>query len=96
MLNGHDICHGGFIFALADNAFAYACNTHDKVTVAQSCDIDFIQAGKKDDELTAVAEERTRSGRTGLYDVTVRRSDGEILALFRGRSYQVKGALLKE
>lgn len=96
MLNGHDICHGGFLFALADNAFAYACNTHNKITVAQSCDIDFLQAGKKGDELIAVAEERKRSGRTGVYDVTVSRSDGEVLALFRGRSCQIKGTLLKE
>ena len=96
MLNGHDVCHGGFLFVLADTAFAYACNSYNKVTYAQSCDIDFIQPGKEGDDLIAIAEERVRGRRTGLYDVTVSRADGEVLAYFRGRSYQVKGALLHE
>lgn len=96
MLNGHDVCHGGFLFMLADTAFAYACNCYNKVTYAQSCDIDFIQPGKEGDELFAIAEERARGRRTGIYDVTVRRDDGEVLAHFRGRSYQVKGVLLQE
>jgi phenylacetic acid degradation protein PaaD len=96
MLNGHDVCHGGFLFMLADSAFAYACNSHNKNTLAQNCDIDFLQSGKEGDELFASAEERVRGRRTGLYDVTVSRADGEVLAYFRGRSYQVKGALLHE
>ena len=96
MLNGHDVCHGGFLFMLADTAFAYACNSYNKVTYAQSCDIDFVQPGKKGDDLIAIAEERVRGRRMGLYDVTVSRADGEVLAYFRGRSYQVKGALLHE
>ena len=96
MLNGHDICHGGFLFTLADTAFAYACNSYNKVTVAQHAEIDFVQAGKEGDELIAIAEERRRSGRTGLYDVTVSRVDGEVLAYFRGRSYQIKEEVIKE
>ena len=96
MLNGHDICHGGFLFLLADTAFAYACNSHNKNTLAQNCDIDFLQPGKLGDNLVAIAEERTRGRRTGLYDVTICRDDGEVLAHFRGRSYQIKGVLLGE
>ena len=96
MLNGHDVCHGGFLFMLADTAFAYACNSYNKVTYAQSCDIDFVHPGEKGDDLIAIAEERVRGRRMGLYDVTVSRADGEVLAYFRGRSYQVKGALLHE
>ena len=94
MLNGHQICHGGYLFLLADTAFAYACNSYNRATYAQSCDIDFVQAGKLADELVAVAVERQRGGRTGLYDVTVSRINGEILAYFRGRSYQVKGEVI--
>jgi acyl-CoA thioesterase len=96
MLNGHDICHGGYIFALADTAFAYACNSYNKVTVAQNCDIDFLQVGKFGDELLAIAQERTRGGRTGLYDVSVSRADGEIVAQFRGRSFQIKGEVIQQ
>ncbi len=96
MLNGHNICHGGFLFALADTAFAYPCNSYNKVTVAQNCEIDFVQAGKEGDELVAIAEERRRSGKTGLYDITVSRLDGEVLAFFRGRSYQIKGEVLQD
>ncbi len=96
MLNGHDICHGGFLFTLADTAFAYACNSYNKVTVAQHAEIDFVQAGKEGDELIAIAEERRRSGRTGLYDVTVSRVDGEVLAYFRGRSYQINEEGIKK
>ena len=96
MLNGHDVCHGGFLFMLADTAFAYACNSYNKVTYAQSCDIDFIRPGKEGDDLIAIAEERVRGRRTGLYDVTVSRDDGEVLAHFRGRSYQLKGELLQQ
>jgi len=95
MLNGHDICHGGYIFALADTAFAYACNSYNKVTVAQNCDIDFIQVAKLSDDLLAIAQERTRGGRTGLYDVNVSRSDGEVVAHFRGRSFQIKGEVIQ-
>ena len=96
MLNGHGICHGGFLFLLADSAFSYACNSYNKVTLAQNCDIDFLKPGKQNDELTAIAEERKRGRKTGLYDVTVSRSDGEILAQFRGRSFEIGGSVLEE
>jgi acyl-CoA thioesterase len=96
MLNGHDVCHGGFLFGLADTAFAYACNSYNKITLAQNCEIDFLRSGKAGDELIAIAEQRFRGRRTGLYDVSVSRADGEVVAHFRGRSYQIKGELLSD
>ncbi len=95
MLNNQQVCHGGFLFLLADTAFAYAGNSYNRVTYAQSCDIDFVKAGREGDELTAIAEERTRGGKTGLYDASVNRGDGEVLAYFRGRSYQVQGEVIQ-
>lgn len=86
MANGHRICHGGYVFLLADTAFAFACNTYGDVTVAAGCDIVFAAAAHEGDELTAEAVERSRFGRNGIYDVTVRRSDGELIAEMRGRS----------
>lgn len=89
MVNGHDIAHGGYVFLLADTAFACACNSHGPVTVAAGADISFVAAGRLGDELTAVARERTRYGRNGIYDVTVHRDNGdgpEVVAEFRGRS----------
>ncbi|MFD4643788.1 hydroxyphenylacetyl-CoA thioesterase PaaI [Lentzea sp. NPDC058436] len=85
MINGHGIAHGGFVFLLADSAFAYACNSAGSVTVAASADIDFVLPAHEGDELVAEAVERTRFGRSGIYDVTVRRGT-EIVAEFRGRS----------
>ena len=96
MLNGHDICHGGFIFTLADTAFAYACNSRNRTTLAQSCTIDFVRPGREGEELSAQAQERTRAGRTALYDVTVYGQDGEVLAHFRGRSYSVRGEVIED
>jgi acyl-CoA thioesterase len=93
MVNGHQLCHGGLIFTLADSAFAFACNTYDFVTVASSGTIEFLLSGRLGDELTATAEERTRSKRTGVYDVSVRNQRGECVALFRGRSHQVGGSI---
>jgi acyl-CoA thioesterase len=93
MVNGHQLCHGGLIFTLADSAFAFACNTYDLVTVASSGSIEFLLAGRLDDELTATAEERTRSKRTGVYDVSVHNQRGECVALFRGRSHQIGGSI---
>ena len=93
MVNGHQLCHGGLIFTLADSAFAFACNTSDLVTVASSGAIEFLLSGRLGDELTATAEERTRSKRTGVYDVSVRNQRGECVALFRGRSHQVGGSI---
>lgn len=93
MVNGHQLCHGGLIFTLADSAFAFACNTYDLVTVAAAGTIEFLLAARLGDELTAVAEERSRSKRTGVYDVTVRNQQGECVALFRGRSHQIGGSI---
>ncbi|WP_342787238.1 hydroxyphenylacetyl-CoA thioesterase PaaI [Actinomadura decatromicini] len=85
MVNGHDIAHGGYVFLLADSAFAYACNTHDSVTVAASADIVFVAPARAGDVLEATAVERVRYGRSGIYDVTVRRvPDGAVIAEFRG------------
>jgi acyl-CoA thioesterase len=88
MLNGHAIAHGGYIFMLADTAFACACNSDGPVTVAAGADIAFIAAVREGDVLTATAVERARYGRSGIYDVTVRRGE-EIIAEFRGRSRAV-------
>jgi acyl-CoA thioesterase len=93
MVNGHQICHGGLIFTLADSAFAFACNTYDLVTVAAAGTIEFLLAARLGDELTATAEERTRSKRTGVYDVSVHNQRGECVALFRGRSHQIGGSI---
>ncbi|OGT83354.1 MAG: phenylacetic acid degradation protein PaaD [Gammaproteobacteria bacterium RIFCSPLOWO2_02_FULL_61_13] len=94
MLNGHGVCHGGFIFTLADTAFAYACNSRNSVNLAQSCSIDFINPAREGDVLTATAGQHHQFSRTGLYDITVARADGEVVARFRGRSYRVKGTIL--
>jgi acyl-CoA thioesterase len=94
MTNGHGICHGGFIFTLADSAFAFACNTYNQRTVAQHCAVTFLQPGRRGDTLTAHAVERNRSGRSGIYDVTVRNGKGEVVAEFRGHSRTIAGMLL--
>jgi phenylacetic acid degradation protein PaaD len=94
MVNGHDIAHGGYVFLLADTAFAVACNSYGRSTVAAGCDIAFVAATKAGDELTAVAEERHRAGRSGLYDVSVRRADGTVVAELRGRSRTITGTLV--
>jgi acyl-CoA thioesterase len=96
MLNGHDICHGGFIFTLADSAFAYACNSYNLVTVASGCSIDFVAPARGGDELVAHARERSASGRTGVYDIDVSNQRGETVALFRGKSYRIKGHVVEE
>ncbi len=87
MLNGWERCHGGLIAALADSAFAFACNSHGTVTVASGFDVSFLESARLGDELLAVAVERVLRGRSGVYDVTVTRtSDGTVIAEFRGRS----------
>jgi acyl-CoA thioesterase len=91
MLNGHGICHGGLVFLLADTAFAFACNSHGAETVAAGCDIVFVSPARLGDELVAEASERTRFGRNGVYDVTVRRGDGSVVAEFRGQSRTTGG-----
>ncbi len=90
--NGHDICHGGFIFTLADSAFAFACNSYNQVAVAQHNTISFIAPCFQGDRLTAVAREVTRNGRSGLYDVRVTNQDDRLIAEFRGASRVIKGA----
>jgi len=94
MLNGHQTCHGGFLFSLADSTFAFACNSRNVSTVASGCTIDFLAPGFAGDVLTAVAQERSLAGRTGVYDVTITNQNGKPLALFRGRSYRIKGQIV--
>ena len=94
MVNGHQICHGGLIFTLADTAFAYACNSYNQNTVASACHIDFLAPGREGDVLEAVAIERSSAGRTGVYDVEVRVVDGHAVALFRGKSHRIKGEVI--
>jgi len=91
MTNGHGIAHGGYVFLLADTAFAYACNSYGPVTVAQAGQITFLLPAREGDELTASAAERVRMKRNGVYDVRVSRADGTILAEFRGQSRTVPG-----
>jgi acyl-CoA thioesterase len=91
MLNGHATCHGGFISALADSAFAFACNSYDELTVASGFAIDFLAPGRLDDVLTATCSEVSKAGRTGVYDAEVTNQGGQRIAVFRGRSYTIKG-----
>ena len=91
MVNGHATCHGGLIFALADSAFAFSCNSHNESTVAAAASIDFLASASAGDELSAVATELWRSQRNGIYEVTVTNQRGERIALFRGRSYRIDG-----
>jgi acyl-CoA thioesterase len=94
MVNGHQICHGGLIFTLADSAFAFACNTYDVVTVASTGSIEFLLPARLGDELTAFAEEQIRLKRTGVYDVAVRNQRGDCVAMFRGRSHEIGGTIV--
>jgi acyl-CoA thioesterase len=96
MLNGHAICHGGFIFTLADSAFAFACNSYNLTTVASGCAIDFVAPAREGDVLAAMARERSVSGRTGVYDIEVTNQRGETVAYFRGKSYRIKGHVVEE
>jgi acyl-CoA thioesterase len=95
MVNGHAICHGGFVFTLADSAFAFACNSHNFSTVAQGCAIEFLAPSYEGDVLTARATERSLTGRTGVYDIEVTNQRGEKIALFRGKSYRIKGHVIE-
>ena len=94
MVNGHHICHGGLIFTLADSAFAYACNSYNLNTVASACHIDFLAPAREGDVLEATATERSASGRTGVYDIEVKVQGGKQVALFRGKSYRIKGEVI--
>ncbi|MBF9035698.1 hydroxyphenylacetyl-CoA thioesterase PaaI [Rhodobacterales bacterium HKCCE2091] len=94
MTNGHGNAHGGYLFLLADSAFAFACNTYDRITVAQHCSVTYVAPGALGDRLTAHAREVSRSGRSGIYDVTISREDGTVIAEFRGHSRTIQGTLL--
>jgi len=96
MVNGHGLCHGGYIFALADSALAFACNSHNQRHVAQHCQIAYLAPGRLGMRLLAEARERYRGERSGIYDVTVRTEAGETIAEFRGHSRSIPGALVPE
>ena len=96
MLNGHKICHGGLIFTLADSTFAYACNSHNKVTVASGCSIEFLKPAHLGDVLTCEGVEQMLQGRHGIYDMKVTNQRAEVVALFRGKSTSIQGTVVKE
>jgi acyl-CoA thioesterase len=96
MLNGHAICHGGYIFLLADSTFAFACNSYNRNTVAQGCSIDYLAPARAGDVLRASGVERSRTGRTGVYDIEVTNHHGTTIALFRGKSYRIDGNIVDE
>lgn len=93
MLNGFNVCHGGYLFTLADTAFAYACNAYNKLTLAAGASIDFLQPANPGDLLVATATERRRGRTTGIYDVVISNQDGEEIAIFRGRSHSTSDPL---
>jgi acyl-CoA thioesterase len=93
-LNGHQICHGGFIFTLADSTFAFACNSHNKAAVAAAASIEFLKPAHLDDVLVCDGEEQVLSGRHGVYDMIVRNQKEEVVALFRGKSAQIQGTVV--
>lgn len=96
MTNGHDVCHGGLIFALADTAMAFASNSENIQALAAGAGIDFINPARRDSKLTAVATQQSLRGRSGMYDVTVTDDDGNTIALFRGRTRRVGGTIVEE
>ncbi|WP_144821183.1 hydroxyphenylacetyl-CoA thioesterase PaaI [Marinobacter piscensis] len=95
MIQGHGSCHGGYLFTLADSAFAFACNSYNKATVASGCSIEYMLGAREGDVLTATAVEQSRGNRTGVYDITLTNQDGHVIALFRGKSYQVRGEVIQ-
>lgn len=96
MLNGHTTCHGGYVFVLADTAFAFACNSYNRTTVAASAAIEFLAPSYLNDVLTAVAEEQVLGAKLGIYDAVITNQHGRRIALFRGRSYRVRGTIFPE
>jgi acyl-CoA thioesterase len=96
MVNGHGSCHGGFIFSLADSAFAFACNSANRVNVAMSCSIDYLSPAFLDDRLTADARVLHASGRTGLTEIDIFNQHNELIARFRGRSFQKNEPVIRE
>ena len=95
-LNGHQICHGGFIFTLADSTFAFACNSRNHNTVAAGCSIEFLRPAHAGDVLTCEGVEQVQSGRHGVYDMRVTDQHGHAVALFRGKSAQIKGQVIPD
>ncbi len=95
MLNGHGTCHGGVIFALADSTFAFACNSHNHVTVAAGCSIEYLKPAFESDVLTATGQEVALAGRSGIYDIVVQNQVGAIVAIFRGKSARIKGNIVE-
>ena len=95
MLNGHAICHGGFVFTLADSTFAFACNSYNANTVAAGCSIEFLAPSREGDVLTATAHERAQEGRSGIYDIDVTNQNGATVAVFRGKSMRIKGQVIE-
>ncbi|HRL36444.1 MAG TPA: hydroxyphenylacetyl-CoA thioesterase PaaI [Ottowia beijingensis] len=93
-LNGHKICHGGFIFTLADSTFAFACNSRNHNTVANGCSIEFLRPAHEGDVLTAEGVEQNLAGRNGIYDIRVNNQKGQAVALFRGKSTQIAGTVI--
>ncbi len=96
MSNGQGNCHGGYIFALGDSAFAFACNSYNQITVAQHCSVSYLIPGRIGDRLTAIATETHKAGRSGIYDVRIINQDGAHVAQFRGHSRTVKGTHIPE
>lgn len=94
MIQGHGSCHGGYLFTLADSAFAFASNSYNKATVGSGCSIDYMLGAHEGDVLTASAAEQSRGNRTGVYDITITNQHNQVIALFRGKSYQVRGAVI--
>jgi acyl-CoA thioesterase len=95
MVNGHNLCHGGLIFTLADSTFAFACNSHNQRAVAAGASIEFLAPAFLGDELTAEGVEQSLKGRTGVYDMKVTNQKNELIALFRGKSATIKGVLVE-
>ena len=96
MVNWHDTCHGGFIYLLADTAFGYACNSRNRRMVAQYCTISYLNPAQRDERLIAHATERQLEGRSGIYDVSVRREDGKAIAEFRGHARAIAGSIVAD
>ncbi|WP_277348908.1 hydroxyphenylacetyl-CoA thioesterase PaaI [Sneathiella limimaris] len=96
MLNGHKTCHGGYMFLLADSAFAFACNSYNQSTVAQAAQINFLKPVSVGTLLTATATEVSRTGRTGLYNIDVTNEEGALVASFRGNSHTIKGQIIPD
>lgn len=96
MLQGHNTCHGGYMFTLADSAFAFACNSYNQPTVALGCSIDYVAPAFEGDVLTASCHEKSRGGRTGNYDVEIHNQQEQLIAIFHGKSYRVRGEILSQ